>query len=430
MIRGAVHGTLMIAMVVFAGCGGNQGPGETVLDETVAVPPGPPANADELEGTIVTATLDEEIRPGTNVVWCATFQLAWNELMDYSGAPIEMADPPAMAEILNTRPVTRENVGRQGCVAVAGSIEDGALQHARDQVARHLPGWGPELLDQAAGFPPATVIMYSMLGRKFPFEHAFKLTYPLHFHPADEPGEGNGTEVATFGIRQYLPGAIGRNEQEPTAHELRSQQIRIIHHEYKKAKKPLGRRQYVQHYVLELLTQTEEDRLILASVEPAETLGRTVSRVMKLMETPNTKRPGGVRLEEARRMVVEAFEKGTPEELSRYAGLLPMESAEFPIVDLNLRRNYTELLDRHVRSPNPKLDGQPWVLARQDIRFRLDEKGGMLESEAMGGLFGGGPRSFTFDRPFLLMLLRKGSSAPYLAVWIGNTELLVEANPE
>ena len=34
----------------------------------------------ELKATIVTPVLDWPIEKGKNVIWCSTFQLAWNEL--------------------------------------------------------------------------------------------------------------------------------------------------------------------------------------------------------------------------------------------------------------------------------------------------------------------------------------------------------------
>ncbi len=62
--------------------------------------------------------------------------------------------------------------------------------------------------------------------------------------------------------------------------------------------------------------------------------------------------------------------------------------------------------------------------AEQTILFRLDEKGGSLKSEAVGQFWGACVRSFDFDRPFLLMLLKRGASKPYFALWVGNSELL------
>ena len=64
------------------------------------------ANAERLLGTVVTPHLECEITSGKNILWCATFQSAWNELYDLLGAPIRWNGDPEMATILNKRAVT------------------------------------------------------------------------------------------------------------------------------------------------------------------------------------------------------------------------------------------------------------------------------------------------------------------------------------
>jgi hypothetical protein len=65
-------------------------------------------------------------------------------------------------------------------------------------------------------------------------------------------------------------------------------------------------------------------------------------------------------------------------------------------------------------------------MARQDVKFSLTAEGAGLESKAaFGALFGGGEREFIFNRPFLVMLLRKDARMPYFAAWIATDTLLV-----
>lgn len=70
-----------------------------------------------------------------------------------------------------------------------------------------------------------------------------------------------------------------------------------------------------------------------------------------------------------------------------------------------------------------RLSGQSIGWVRQRVRLELDRTGVQLDSEAAGGLFGGG-REFDFNRPFLVLLMRKGAPRPYLAAWIGNKEFM------
>ena len=69
----------------------------------------------------------------------------------------------------------------------------------------------------------------------------------------------------------------------------------------------------------------------------------------------------------------------------------------------------------------------PIVLAMQSIRFRLDENGAVLKSEAAVKVADKPlkkPRQLIFDKPFLILLERHGAEQAYIALWVDNPELL------
>jgi hypothetical protein len=80
------------------------------------------------------------------------------------------------------------------------------------------------------------------------------------------------------------------------------------------------------------------------------------------------------------------------------------------------------------------LDQMPIIAALQTIRFRLDERGAMLKSEAAMATKSQSstqmPRAYIFDAPFLILLERRSSARPYLAVWVDNPELLLKRESE
>jgi hypothetical protein len=99
-----------------------------------------------------------------------------------------------------------------------------------------------------------------------------------------------------------------------------------------------------------------------------------------------------------------------------------------PLLNFDLWQEY-DALYKEVVTPGPLQDGRV-VLAIQDIRFRLDECGAILKSEARMvekkcEAKSDGPRQFIFDKPFLLLLERHGAKQPYFAIWVDNPELLV-----
>jgi hypothetical protein len=70
--------------------------------------------------------------------------------------------------------------------------------------------------------------------------------------------------------------------------------------------------------------------------------------------------------------------------------------------------------------------------AVQNIRFQMNEKGVVLRSEAEVhfGCAAMAPMPehiMVFDRPFMVMMLKKDAPLPYFALWVDNAELLVGA---
>jgi hypothetical protein len=63
------------------------------------------------------------------------------------------------------------------------------------------------------------------------------------------------------------------------------------------------------------------------------------------------------------------------------------------------------------------------ALAQQVVEFRLHRTGAELESEA-DLTAGSAPTSYRFDRPFLVLMRKRGAVQPFLAVWVDGAELL------
>ena len=61
------------------------------------------ADAADLKQTIVTPHLETPIASGESVLWCGTFQLAWNEACAIVGEDLHFAGEHAMVAILNKK---------------------------------------------------------------------------------------------------------------------------------------------------------------------------------------------------------------------------------------------------------------------------------------------------------------------------------------
>ncbi len=334
------------------------------------------ADAKNLSATLVTPHLDAPIGPGKNVLWCSTFQLVWNEGCRAAGGDIHLKDETPMVPALNRKAADEKDVDPGSCLVMSGLMKDDIVGKIRSELGLKFRGRAePDLLDRIApSLPPDGWLAYAYLFRELPFE------YPLK--RLDEPLAFGSTEVATFGLKK----ATSRMDDIHKA-----EQVVVL--DYKDA----------DDFVLELKPQDKTERIILAKIAPAETLEKTIEAVR------------------SRAVLGDAKE---------YKSTLGMgETLIVPMLNFDVWKSYNELCGKEITTPGP-LQGGPFILALQDIRFRLDERGAILKSEgAMAAKCGAPdqPRQFIFNKPFLILLERRGAERPYFALWVDNAELLVPA---
>lgn len=160
------------------------------------------------------------------------------------------------------------------------------------------------------------------------------------------------------------------------------------------------------------------DDIILAKVRPQPTLLETVQSVLARCSEEGREKA----LMEAAAAGRDAHERLSPR-LNQGSEVL-----RIPKIDLEVLHRYSELVNKQLLNQGC----QDYFIAEalQAIKFRLDEKGADLSSEAAIEMTLGyvvQPRRFVFDRPFLLCLKERESQVPYLAVWVDNSEFLVRA---
>ena len=99
-----------------------------------------------------------------------------------------------------------------------------------------------------------------------------------------------------------------------------------------------------------------------------------------------------------------------------------------PVVDFELLREYNEFAGETLTTAQG--GRYPVIDFRQQIRFRMDEKGAMLKSESCLTVMGipEPPRALLFNKPFLIALRYKEAQLPYFALWVDNAEVLVPAS--
>ena len=332
------------------------------------------ADAADLPSTVVTPHLAEPIQAGRNVLWCGTFQLVWNEVCSLIGEDIRLTDEPAMVAELNRKQFTRADLDDASYVALAGFVLNDIFRRIKLALADKFHGRAtPRFLPSPDLTPrPQDIVAYAYL-----FKH---LEFPRPFERLPDKMSFQGQDVPVFGLGEFKE-----------AHRKLYGQVTILDYESG------------DDFVIELKTRSPGDRLILAKVAPGATLEATVADV------------------QARTAGAEP------------TSMLDGDVLSVPKLNFDLTREYRELYGRFLLASNPAVAKDLMVLsALQNIRFQMDEKGVRLKSEASMS-FGcdvvAPPQPvhvLVFDKPFLILMQRAGTHAPYFALWVGNAELLVK----
>ncbi|MDM8007447.1 MAG: hypothetical protein QUV05_15010 [Phycisphaerae bacterium] len=330
------------------------------------------ADAKDLTSTVVTANLREPIVEGTNLLWCATFPLAWNEMLDVIGMDVQftdMAEQPAAVLALNDRLVTEDDLDDASYVAMAGLLQDGIVEQIQQSMGVKFPDVTPNL-PVPAGADPQSIVAYSYLFKN--------LLFPKPFERLDDPLNFDGQEILCFGLS-------GKSDADNDL--LR--QVSIL--------------DYVSDddFVIELKTRSEADQLILAKVQPQATLEATIENVL-------TREP---------EWSILSFNDS--------------DVLKVPMMNFDVRRSFEELTAHPFPAVGLEADEYYIETATQSIRFELNEAGVRLESEAF--IFfplpsaPPEPRYLVFDKPFLLLMKLREADQPYFAMWVDNPELLGKA---
>ncbi|MBI5804838.1 hypothetical protein HZA73_02200 [candidate division TA06 bacterium] len=202
---------------------------------------------------------------------------------------------------------------------------------------------------------------------------------PLGFNS----GSKKWVSVPAFGV---IPGIDYTNDDHSYLDSI-SKQVSVLYHIDD------------DNYAIELITDSPNDELILAKLKPGKSLKTTLEKIENNIRS------------------------------HKISILKDKEVLKIPYVYFDINHSFSQLIDLAIL--NKGWNGYYISKAHQKLRFQLNETGALMTSEAKLKLYTLGipiepvrPRKFIFDKPFLIMMRKKGSQWPYFAMWVGNTELL------
>jgi len=335
-----------------------------------------------LTQTLVVPTLDTPCSQGKNIIWCSSFQLAWNEVRDrVIGEPLEVIGAEEVAARLNAAEQSTADLEPQSFYAAGGRGKERIIERIEREMAAKFPSHDlPDFNDYPLS--PEHILAYSYLKANVPFRYPYRqLDEGLAFVDSN----GVQTQVAGFGLWEaFLPRYKNLREQ-----------VEILY--YRASEKKAWE---LQEYALDLCRHSEPYQVVVAVVEPRASLAEALDYV---------------------RSKTEQFSRRDHCETARR--FCETDILRVPEIFWRIDHRFRELIGKVVANAEP---ANPIVEALQTIEFRLDRSGAMLESQATL-VIAAIPRTFAFDRPFLVYMKKRGAEHPFFVMWVDNAELLVPA---
>ncbi len=130
--------------------------------------------SDSLERTVIVPTLDCPCPEGKNVIWCSSFQLAWNRMKDdVIGEPVEVIGAEELAVRLNTAEQSAADMEADSFYAAAGRVKEGIVDEIQKGMSAKFPSHSVPDFNDIAGIPDG-ILSYSYLTANVPFKYPFR----------------------------------------------------------------------------------------------------------------------------------------------------------------------------------------------------------------------------------------------------------------
>ncbi len=377
----AIHPALLCTLVTTAllfngGCKDNT-------DSRTGIPYNEPnivfeGNSKKLEKTILISTLNSPIPKNNNIIWCSSFQLAWNELKnDIIKEDIILKDAQDATDRLNLSNVSTSDILNKSYYSAAGFVNDGIVEKIQKEMSNRFPSIDKPVFSNLSN---NLIIAYSYL------EASVKFNIPYFENHKDfifTDSQGNQTKISSFGIR---------DEDRDVAYFKLREQIDILY---------LKQDNFALiDYAIDLCKYTNPYQIVLAKIKPGDTLMDTFNNLQNSIDNFHNN-----------------------EDLDKFG---PNDTLLIPNIFFDITGHFNELEGKYFG--NHQYTDYYIDRAIQQIRFKLDRSGAELKSEATI-IAGCEPNHFNFDQPFLIYIKKRTAKNPIFVMWVDNAELLAKPAP-
>lgn len=307
----------------------------------------------------------------SNMIWCGTFQLAWNELRDsIIKEDIKLKDEDKFSPQLNKKAFTKDHLNEKDYIAMVGYNKDNIVEKINKTLNDKFNEGGKWKVESELK-SPEDILAYSFLKKNIQFKYAFE--------EIKDGLEFNGSKVKAFGIV---------NTKEVEVRDNLATQVMLLNYKNE------------DNFIISLKGKNQDDEIVLAKIPQSDTLENTLNYALS-----------------------------NSNESSEKIALTGEDTIKIPMLTFDIDKHFTELENKSLK--NKGFEDYFIASALQRIEFSLTEKGAELKSKAEIAMIKGlssmdAPKNLIFDKPFLLYMKEKGNMKPYFAIWVDNPEVMIK----
>lgn len=296
-----------------------------------------------------------------DTIWCGTFQIAWNELINKIGKEIEFESYDSeFVQKLNEQSFKKDMLSEQSYILKVDKTSPDLKKEIEKETKEKFGNNRNSIFDNFQFKRTNGITIYTALYKKFNFLEEFDIMKNMNFGNTDK-------KVKCFGIDKESDETLYKN-------------LEVTYYEWNED---------TWEYIIRLKTK-ENEEIILAKLREENDFNETYNKIIELEST----------YEDSNK-----FRKD--------------DILVIPYIKLNCLINYEELCGKEIKES----DGLFIVNAIQSIEFSMNPKGGELFSQAsmQTASLSAPPmkaRKLNFCEPCYLFIKEKDKEKPYFAVKI------------
>jgi len=363
----------------------------------------------KFKNTIITPVIDTQIEPGKNLVYCSTFQMAWNEVCNkYADGTLEIADAPKYIEKLNALNKQPALLDENSFIAMSGLGGEGIINKVNEALEKKFGNskTGEILPKINYSLGSNEILAFAYLYKNLEFENIFDTVEAILMNINNHSFHANAFGSEDIEENEKLKkqvNVIYYNNYETDEVEMPDgsvNKVKTNHMQTEEKDMPEGS-------IIRLLTKSDTDEIIISSLPISNTLIDTYQMIKEISER---------KLE--RRIPVNSI----------------LFSLKIPKLKFDILHNYKELKNKEVLNKSIKkyLDKCYVGEAIQKISFNLDQKGAQLSSHGSIICVGSVKRYYyriIIKCPFIIYMKDKTKKFPYFMAYVDNNEVLEQYDP-